>query len=95
MANIEKAISTHLPISHVPKDKMNAPKGLCDVDRNIGEIWPRGAIEATRNAIVGGGKGMHTAGFGLSCRAPTATCQNVIDLLDKDRVVLNLEMSKE
>ena len=95
MANIEKAIPTHLPVSHVPKDSMNAPKGLCDINRDTSEIRPGGAIEATRNAIVGRGKGVYTAGFGLSRRARTATCQEVIDLLDEDRVVLNLDMSEE
>ena len=63
---------------------MNAPKGLCDINRDTGEIRPGGAIEATRNAIVGRGKGVYTA-----------TCQEVIDLLDEDRVVLNLDMSEE
>ena len=95
MVNIEKAIPTHLPVSHVPKKSMNAPKGLCDINGNTGEIRLGGAIKATRNAIVGRGKGVYTAGFGLSRRARTATCQKVIDLLDEDRVVLNLEMSEE
>ena len=95
MLDIEKAIPTHLPVSHVPKDSMNAPKGLCDINRDPGEIRPRGAIEATRNAIIGRGKGVYTAGFGLSCRARTTTCQEVIDLLDEDRVILNLDMSEE
>ena len=69
MANIEKAIPTHLPVSHVPKDSMIVSKELCNIDGDTGEIRPEGAIEATRNAIVGGGKGVYTTGFGLSCRA--------------------------
>ena len=95
MASIEKAIPTHLPVSHVPKDSMNARKGLCNIKSNASEIRPGDAIKATRSTVVGRGEGMDATGFGLGRRARTATCQEVIDLRDEDRVILNLGMSAE
>ena len=81
------------PVSHVPKDSMNAPKGLCNIKSNAGEVRPRGAIEAIGDPIVRGGEGMNAMGLGLSLCASTATGQEVVNLLHKLRVILQLGVS--
>ena len=93
MARIEKVISTHLPVSHVPKDSMNAPKGLGNVKGDAGDIRPMGATQAIGDPIVRRSKQIDATGFVLSHHASTATRQEIVDLLDQLEVVLNLEVS--
>ena len=93
MANIEKAIPTHLHVSQVPKDSVDAPKGLGNVKGNAGDIRPMGATQAIRDPIILRGKQIDVTGFGPSRRASTATRQEVVDLLDQLGVVLDLGVS--
>ena len=81
MASIEKKMPTHLPISHVPKDGMNAPKGLCNVEGDAGDVRSMSPPRAIGDPIVGRGKQMNAMGLGPSCRTSTATGQEVVDLL--------------
>ena len=92
MVSIEKAIPTHLPVSHVPKDSMNAPKGLGNVKSNADEVRLMGATQATGDPIIRGGEGVNTMGLSPSCRASTATGQEVINLLHEQRVILQLRV---
>ena len=81
MASIEKKMPTHLPISHVPKDGMNAPKRLCNVEGNAGDVRPMSSPQAIEDPIVGRGEQMNAMGLGPSRRISTATGQGVVDLL--------------
>ena len=81
MASIEKAIPTHIPIGHVPKNSVNAPKRLCNIEGNAGEVRPMGATQAIGDPIVDSGEGMDTIGIGPSRCASTATSQKVVNLL--------------
>ena len=93
MASIEKAIPTHLPVSHVSKDSMNAPKGLRDIKSNAGKVRPMSLTQAIGYLIVCSGEGMNTIGLSPSRRASTATSQEVVNLLHELRIILQLEMS--
>ena len=86
---------THLPISHIPKDSMNAPKGLCNVEGDAGDVRPMSPTQAIRHPIVFGSEGMNAMGLGPSRRASTTTGQEVIDLLHKFRIFLQLGVSVE
>ena len=88
MASIEKAIPTHLPVSHVSKNSMNASKGLGNVKSNAGEVRLMGVTQAIGDPIIRGGKGMNTMGLSPSRCASTATGQEVINLLHERRVIL-------
>ena len=93
MARIGKGISTYLPISHVPKESVNAPQGLRDVESDTGKVWPMSPTQAIGHPIVCGGESMNAIGFGPSRRASTATGQKVVNLLHELRIVLQLGMS--
>ena len=88
MASIEKAILTHLPVNHVPKDSMNAPKRLCNIENNAGKVRPMSPIQAIGHPIVCSDEGMNAIGLGPSRRASTATGQEVVNLLHELRIVL-------
>ena len=80
-------------VCNVPKDGVNAPKGLSNVEGYASEIRPMSAIKTIGDLIVCVGEGGDTVGFVLSRRARTATDQEVVDLLDEAGVVLDLMVS--
>ena len=80
MTGIGKTKPTHPPISHVPKDPMYAPKGLCDIEGNLGEVRLVGPLKLIRHTAVGGSELVKTASLGLRHMVGTAAMQQEIDL---------------